>query len=90
MRAAVVGHVEWVRFAAVERVPSPGEIIRARESWFEPAGGGAVAAVRLRELAGRCDFLTAIGSDEPGRLSLEGDFGVATKLGVMFGEPSPY
>jgi ribokinase len=71
MRAAVVGHVEWVRFADVERVPSPGEIIHARASWFEPAGGGAVAAVRLRELAGRCDFLTAIGNDEPGQLALE-------------------
>ncbi len=71
MRAAVVGHVEWVRFAQVERVPSPGEIIRARESWLEPAGGGAVAAVRLRELAGRCDFLTAIGNDEPGPLAVD-------------------
>ena len=71
MRAAVVGHVEWVRFADVERVPSPGEIIRARKSWFEPAGGGAVAAVRLKELAGGCDFLTAIGNDETGRLALD-------------------
>jgi ribokinase len=71
MRAAVVGHVEWVRFAQVERVPSPGEIIGARESWLEPAGGGAVAAVRLRELAGRCDFLTAIGNDEPGPLAVD-------------------
>ena len=25
MRAAVVGHVEWVRFARVERVPEPAE-----------------------------------------------------------------
>jgi ribokinase len=72
MRAAVVGHVELVRFAEVERVPSAGEIIHARASWIEPAGGGAVAAVRLRELAGRCDFLTAIGNDEAGRLALEG------------------
>jgi ribokinase len=72
MRAAVVGHVEWVRFADVERVPSAGVIIQARASWFEPAGGGAVAAVRLRELAGHCDFLTAVGNDEPGRLALDG------------------
>jgi ribokinase len=71
VRTAVVGHVEWVRFAHVERVPSPGEIIRARESWFEPAGGGAVAAVRLCELAGHCDFLTAIGNDEPGPLAVD-------------------
>jgi ribokinase len=71
MRVAVVGHVEWVRFADVERVPSAGEIIHARESWSEAAGGGAVAAVRLRELAGQCEFLTAIGDDEIGRLALE-------------------
>jgi ribokinase len=70
VRVAVVGHVEWVRFAAVERMPSPGHIVQAREHWVEPAGGGAVAAVRLRELAGECDFFTAIGDDESGRLAL--------------------
>lgn len=71
MRAAVVGHVEWVRFATVERVPDPGSIVHARESWHEPAGGGAVAAVRLLELAGACDFFVAVGNDEAGRLALE-------------------
>jgi ribokinase len=71
VRAAVVGHVEWVRFATVERVPEAGSIVQARESWDEPAGGGAVAAVRLKELAGACDFFVAVGNDEPGRLALE-------------------
>ena len=71
MRAAVVGHVEWVRFAAVERMPRPGEIITAREHWIEAAGGGAVAALELHELAGACDFFTAVGSDDAGRLALE-------------------
>jgi ribokinase len=71
VRAAVVGHVEWVRFAAVERVPQPGEIIHARESWLEPAGGGAVAAAQLLELAGNCDFFVAVGNDETGRAALE-------------------
>jgi ribokinase len=66
VRAGVVGHVEWVRFAQVERVPEPGAIIHARESWFEPAGGGAVAAAQLRKLAGNCDFFVAVGSDELG------------------------
>jgi ribokinase len=70
MRTAVVGHVEWVRFAAVERMPVPGEIIQAREHWVEPAGGGAVAAVHLQKLAGACDFFTAFGNDEVGRLAL--------------------
>ena len=37
MRLAVVGHVEWVEFARVERVPKPGEIAHALEAY---AGGG--------------------------------------------------
>jgi ribokinase len=63
VRVGVVGHVEWVQFAVVERVPLAGEIVHARESFFEPAGGGAVAAVQLRKLAGAARFLTALGGD---------------------------
>jgi ribokinase len=66
MRVAVVGHVEWVEFARVERVPAAGEIVEARESWQQVAGGGAVAAVQLARLAGECLFLTALGDDELG------------------------
>ena len=72
MRTAVVGHVEWIRFAAVERLPKPGEIIHALESWLEPAGGGAVAAAELLRLAGNCDFFVAVGNDETGREAREG------------------
>jgi ribokinase len=67
LRVAVVGHVEWVEFARVEHVPAPGEIVHASETWQEPAGGGAVAAVQLARLAGDCLFLTALGDDELGR-----------------------
>jgi ribokinase len=66
-RVGVVGHVEWVTFAVVARVPPAGEIAHARESFSEPAGGGAVASVQLRKLAGAATFLTAIGSDDAGR-----------------------
>ena len=66
MRVAVVGHVEWIDFALVERVPAAGEIVHARESWEEPAGGGAVAAVQLAKLAGGCLLLTTLGDDERG------------------------
>ncbi|HEV8603120.1 MAG TPA: PfkB family carbohydrate kinase [Gaiellaceae bacterium] len=72
MRAGVVGHVEWVRFAKVERVPTQGEIVHASASWLEPAGGGAVAAVQLLKLAGKADFFVAVGNDEVGRLVREG------------------
>jgi ribokinase len=66
MRVAVVGHVEWIEFARVERVPAPGEIVHALEAWEEPGGGGAVAAVQLARLAGECLFLTALGDDALG------------------------
>ena len=67
MRVGVVGHVEWVEFARVDAVPKPGDIANAFETWEEPAGGGAVAAVQLRRLAGSCVFFTALGADELGR-----------------------
>ena len=66
MLLAVVGHVEWVDFAVVERVPEPGEIVHVSEAWEEPAGGGAVAAVQLARLSGACLFLTALGDDDRG------------------------
>jgi hypothetical protein len=52
LRVAVVGHVEWVRFARVSHIPHAGEIVHARDPFEEPAGGGAVAAVQLARLAG--------------------------------------
>ena len=70
MRVAVVGHVEWVQFARVERVPGPGEIVHALDAWEEVGGGGAVAAVQLAKLAGGADFYTALSDDELGRRSV--------------------
>ncbi len=67
MRVAVVGHVEWVEFVRVERVPEPGEIVSAIETWAEPAGGGAAAVVQLAKLAGGATLYTALGDDELGR-----------------------
>ena len=78
MKLAVVGHVEWVEFARVEHVPEPGEIVTALETWSEPAGGGAVAAVQLAKLNGSVEFFTALGDDELGRRARE----ELTALGV--------
>ena len=64
---AVVGHVEWVEFVRVERVPQPGEIVHALETWEEAAGGGAVAAVQLAKLNGSAHLFTSLGNDEIGR-----------------------
>lgn len=67
MRVAVVGHIEWIDFVRVHRMPRPGEIIHAAEAWDDPGGGGAVAAVQLSKLAGFADFFTTVGNDDLGR-----------------------
>jgi ribokinase len=66
MRAAVVGHVEWIEFGRVDHVPEPGEIVHVTESWQLPAGGGAVTAVQLAKLADEAALYTALGDDELG------------------------
>ena len=71
MRAAVVGHVEWVRFAEVERIPEQGAILSASHSWEEPGGGGADAAGELVRLGAEVDFFLAVGNDEVGAQARE-------------------
>ena len=90
MRTAVVGHVEFVEFASVERVPAPGEIVTARRDWSEPAGGGAVAAVQLVRLAGECTLYTALGDDEIGERARAGleRLGVRVEAAIREGEPT--
>ncbi len=69
MRAAVVGHIEWCEFAEVPHMPQAGEIVHASHRFAEPAGGGAVAAVQLRQLSGEAVLFTAFGDDETGHRS---------------------
>jgi ribokinase len=69
MRAAVVGHVEWVEFGRVDHMPAAGEIVHVGESWELPGGGGAVSAVQLCKLAGSATLYTAFGDDEVGHRS---------------------
>ena len=79
--------MEWVEFARVDHAPQPGEIVHAVETWEEPAGGGAVAAVQLANLAGSCLLFTALADDELGRRSreeLEGR-GVTVHAGAAHG-----
>jgi ribokinase len=78
MRTAVVGHVEWIEFGHLERVPSAGDIAHATDAWEQAAGGGAVAAVQLARLSGDCTFFTALGDDPRGEWSR----GELSKLGV--------
>ncbi|MEA2474041.1 MAG: ribokinase [Thermoleophilaceae bacterium] len=90
MRPAVVGHVEWVEFARVERVPAQGEIVTAQSDFAEAAGGGGVAAVQLARLAGECTLYTALGDDETGTRARERleQLGVRVEAAVRTGEPT--
>ena len=71
MRAAVVGHVEWVQFLGVDRMPTAGEIVHATDAWEIPAGGGPGAAVQMAKLAGGARLFTAVGDDDLGRRSVD-------------------
>lgn len=82
---AVVGHVEWVLFGRVQRLPTAGGVAHATGAFEEPAGGGAVAAVQLARLAGSCRLFTALGEDQAGQDSRRR----LAELGVqVLGEPA--
>jgi ribokinase len=84
VRAAVVGHVEWIEFGRVEHVPVAGEIVHVSESWMEPAGGGAVAAMQLCKLAGAATLYTALGDDELGHRTKEGLEALGLQVEAIF------
>src|SRR3954452_24048518 len=88
MNVGVVGHVEWIEFARVERVPVAGEIVHAQEAWEEPGGGGAVAAVQLAKLAGEATFFTALGDDELGHRAKDGLEALGVRVEAAF-RPEP-
>mgnify|MGYP001231368563 CR=1 FL=1 len=72
LKLAVVGHVEWVSFVSVKELPTHGSINHALDFLEEPAGGGAVAAVKLSQISGvTVDFFTALGNDSIGKKCYE-------------------
>src|SRR5579884_948997 len=71
-RVAVVGHIEWVDFIPIKRMPREGEVLHAEGPAFSrAAGGGGVAAVVLAEMGGEVDFFCALGDDPHGRAAAE-------------------
>jgi ribokinase len=63
-RVAVVGHVEWVDFMPVARLPRPGELTHSERAFSRPAGGGGVACGVLAELGAETELFCALGSGE--------------------------
>ncbi len=66
MRVAVVGHVEWVDFIGVARMPERGEVLHAEGAFTRAAGGGGVVAGVLADLGAEVDFFSALGRDADG------------------------
>ena len=72
LKLAVVGHVEWVTFLNVDKIPKAGIIAHSLHSLEEPAGGGALAAIQMRNLTkSTVHFFTALGKDDTGKRSYE-------------------
>lgn len=67
----MVGHIEWVDFLALERLPSAGEVIHASGSFARAAGGGGVVAGVLAELGAEVELFCALGRDAHGRAACE-------------------
>jgi len=79
LKLAVIGHVEWVTFLKVDRLPLAGEISHAKDYFEEAAGGAAVSAVQMSRLTnGPVDLITSLGKDSYGEKCYER----LTKLGL--------
>ena len=83
---AVVGHVEWIQFVRVPRLPVAGEIVTASECWEEVGGGGAVAAAQMSKLSRDTVFFTALGKDVCGERSFEQLKAMGLRLEVAWRE----
>ena len=67
---AVIGHIEWINFLKVDKLPKPGIISHAEDSLELPAGGGTLIANTLSELThNQVHFFTSLGNDYFGKES---------------------
>ena len=67
---AVVGHIEWINFLRVDKLPKPGIISHSKKSIEYPAGGGSIIAKILSDLTlNQIHFFTSLGNDEYGAVS---------------------
>jgi ribokinase len=84
-----VGHVEWVDFIAVPRLPAPGDIVHAYQAFVRAAGGGGVVAAVLAELGAEVDFFCALGDDADGHAAADQLSGLGVHLQVAWrGRPT--
>ena len=79
LKFAVIGHVEWINFLKVDKLPKPGIISHSKNSEEYPAGAGSVIAKRLQELTNNeVHFFTSLGNDFYGQKS----FNILKNMGI--------
>ena len=72
LKLAVIGHIEWVTFLKVDKLPLAGQISHGKDCFEEAAGGAAVAAVQMARLInGPVDLITSLGKDTNGEKCYE-------------------
>ncbi len=87
LKLAVIGHVEWVTFLKVDRLPAPGIISHAKDYFEEAAGGAAVTAVQMSRLInGSVDLITSLGKDNCGEKCYEKLTNLGLNLSVAWRE----
>jgi ribokinase len=89
-RLAVVGHVEWVDFVPVERIPRRGEVVHAEGAFARAAGGGGVASAVLAEMGAEVEFFVALGDDALGHAAADAlsERGVAAHVAWRYDQPT--
>jgi ribokinase len=85
-RIAVVGHIEWVDFISLTRLPGEGQIAHAEGAITRAAGGGGVAAAVLAEQSAAVDFFCALGRDGDGEAAAAQLTGHGIRLHVAWRE----
>lgn len=71
MKIAVIGSLNMDKVCQLDRIPSPGETLKA-DKYFEAFGGkGANQAVAAAKLGGDVSFIGCVGADDDGRRMIE-------------------
>ena len=79
LNLAVVGHVEWMSFLKVDKLPKPGVISHSEKSIEYPAGGGSIIAKTLSQLTiNDVHFFTSLGNDYYGKQC----FNILSNMGI--------
>ena len=80
LNLAVIGHIEWINFLRVDKLPKPGIISHSKKSIEYPAGGGSIIAKILSDLTlNQIHFFTSLGKDYYG----DKCFKILSNMGIV-------